>query len=416
MVRTFRSLFGFLGKVARSRAHSQKKITRRAMDTSSSAKTKESDNVSDNKLSSLAAVSVAAPPAIVETGSSSKTATATSENLEAKIESWKSSVSKTLRLNSIVNKTKRLRRRQEIEALEKRVAKSEKVKEMKHAETERSVDSMIEAITARMAMDCRLEEKEKAKKRKRRRPRRTLTEEETRRVEDSFGGRDADLVADKFKIELTREKFRCLRDSTWLNDDVILFFLEIIKENCNARAAKDESLPKVHVFNTFFVSKLLEERGGYNFRNVRRWTRKVKIFEMDVVIVPVNQGNTHWTMAAIFPKKREIRFYDSMGSKGRRYLNGLKRYIIDEWADKQERHKLDSSTKPDPEAWRLISTGTSVPQQHNGVDCGVFVCAFAECLACGYDLDFSQSDMPFFRRHIGLSILSNGTLVPAPPE
>jgi Ulp1 family protease len=87
---------------------------------------------------------------------------------------------------------------------------------------------------------------------------------------------------------------------------------------------------------------------------------------------------------------------------------------MDEWKDKKERHKLDESTKPVPSDWKLEVTGRSVPQQHNGCDCGVFTCAFAQCVSLDLPFDFSQSIMPHFRRHIALSIVSNGVLIPDP--
>ena len=74
----------------------------------------------------------------------------------------------------------------------------------------------------------------------------------------------------------------------------------------------------------------------------------MSIFDRDVVFVPINQGNTHWTSAAIFIKQKVIRYYDSMAGNGMSELRTLRKYLVDEWNDKKERHKLDESTKPVP--------------------------------------------------------------------
>jgi Ulp1 family protease len=84
--------------------------------------------------------------------------------------------------------------------------------------------------------------------------------------------------------------------------------------------------------------------------------------------------------------------------------------------------------------WPAQCTGTSVPQQHNGCDCGIFMIAFLECasvgrcvapaclslltlpltllgalLPCCRPMDFSQADIPFQRRRLLTHIL-NGSI------
>lgn len=84
-------------------------------------------------------------------------------------------------------------------------------------------------------------------------------------------------------MDVTRNDFATLDGLNWLNDIIINFYLELIKE----RSEQCEDLPKVHVMNTVFLGKLLEQ--GYS--SVRRWTRKVDIFAYDVIPVPVS---FHW--------------------------------------------------------------------------------------------------------------------------
>lgn len=46
-----------------------------------------------------------------------------------------------------------------------------------------------------------------------------------------------------------------------------------------------------------------------------------------------------------------------------------------------------------------------MPQQTNGYDCGVFVLKYADYIARDAELDFTQSDMPHFRKIIMLDLL-----------
>jgi sentrin-specific protease 1 len=81
-------------------------------------------------------------------------------------------------------------------------------------------------------------------------------------------------------MNITRHDFATLDGLNWLNDEVINFYMELIKE----RSEQVEHLPKVHVMNTFFLGKLLQN--GHS--GVRRWTRKVDIFSVDIIPIPVS--------------------------------------------------------------------------------------------------------------------------------
>lgn len=301
--------------------------------------------------------------------------------------------------------------KEDIKRVEENLSAIRKKREKEEEAFRKKLKAEIDDITGRFAIGLDLDGG--SKKRKRGKSERRLNDAQRKIVSDALTGDPSDVVVSKFNVDMKRKKLRCVRDGTWLNDEVINFYIEILKEYSAAKRNEDEQFPNVHLHNSFFYAKLAGERGGYNYRNVRRWTRKVKIFDKDVVVIPINRGNTHWTCAAIFPRRKEIKYYDSMAGKGKDVLRALSQYVVDEWKDKKERHKLDETTKPDLSEWKTISTGSDVPQQHNGCDCGVFVCAFAQCLSCGIDpFDFSQKDMPNFRRHIALSIVSNGTLTP----
>lgn len=94
--------------------------------------------------------------------------------------------------------------------------------------------------------------------------------------------------------------------------------MELLKER-NAKLGA--AAPKCHIFNTFFYP-LLMDSGKYNYPRVRGWTRKVDIFAMDKVVVPVHMGN-HWCLAIINFKQKRIEYYDSLGSNNNNCLKVL---------------------------------------------------------------------------------------------
>jgi hypothetical protein len=84
------------------------------------------------------------------------------------------------------------------------------------------------------------------------------------------------------------------------------------------------------------------------------------------------------------------------------YMNGLLRWIQDEGKKKEVIVKK--------EEWTLIDHGREFPQQGNGYDCGTFAIVCADHLiddlpVTGSESSFSQENMPFWRKKIGVDIL-----------
>ena len=55
---------------------------------------------------------------------------------------------------------------------------------------------------------------------------------------------------------------------------------------------EQEGMPRVHAFNTFFYPKVMSD----GQQAVKRWTKKVDIFSMEFILVPVHLG-MHWCLA-----------------------------------------------------------------------------------------------------------------------
>ena len=95
-------------------------------------------------------------------------------------------------------------------------------------------------------------------------------------------------------------------------------------------AKRDEELCRInpdrkrcHFFKSFFMTKLLneghaEKDGEYEYRNVKRWSKKVPgkdIFALDKVFFPINVGEVHWVCACAYIQEKRIQYYDSFVSR-----------------------------------------------------------------------------------------------------
>ena len=51
-------------------------------------------------------------------------------------------------------------------------------------------------------------------------------------------------------------------------------------------------------YNSFFMSKLLDENNQYNFSKVKRYVKQ-EMFKKKRIILPINIQNTHWASGVI---------------------------------------------------------------------------------------------------------------------
>uniref|UniRef100_A0A182P6Y7 Ubiquitin-like protease family profile domain-containing protein n=1 Tax=Anopheles epiroticus TaxID=199890 RepID=A0A182P6Y7_9DIPT len=199
------------------------------------------------------------------------------------------------------------------------------------------------------------------------------------------------VVMEKFNLRITGNDLVTLQDLNWLNDAVINFYMELLRERSELK--RDQGLPKVYTMNTFFLPQLL--RMGYS--GVRRWTRKVDLLAHDVIVVPVHVGGIHWCMSTIDLRHKTIHYYDSMGSPNNAVLNALEQYLCEE--------SLDKRKTPFDKSGLTKQNMRDCPRQKNGSDCGVFSCMFAEFLTRDHAITFDQSNMPYFRKKMTVEIM-----------
>ncbi|KAJ8017026.1 hypothetical protein DPEC_G00013490 [Dallia pectoralis] len=207
-------------------------------------------------------------------------------------------------------------------------------------------------------------------------------------------GSQDEVLSEGFRLTITRKDLQTLSHLNWLNDEVINFYMNLLVER-----SKNPSMPTVHTFNTFFFPKL--RSAGYSA--VRRWTKKMDIFSVDIILVPVHLG-VHWCLAVVDLRKRSVTYFDSMGGNNDDACKILLQYLQQESKDKKGKD-MDASD------WTLQSKKRNeIPQQMNGSDCGMFTCKYAEYITRDKPITFTQKHMPYFRRRMVWEIL-NRTLL-----
>ncbi|CAL4931077.1 unnamed protein product [Urochloa decumbens] len=227
-----------------------------------------------------------------------------------------------------------------------------------------------------------------------------LTVEEENEVRECFNARGPSKVLvlhESSNIEVSKEKFQCLRPGCWLNDEVINLYLELLKER---EKREPKRFLKCHFFNTFFYKKLACGKNGYDYKSVKRWTTRKKLgyelIECDKIFVPVHK-DVHWCLAIINMKENTFQYLDSLGGMDHNVPSILARYIAEEVKDKSNKIINTSS-------WHEEIVD-DIPLQQNGWDCGMFMLKYIDFHSRGLNLSFSQENMKYFRMRTAKEIL-----------
>ena len=135
-----------------------------------------------------------------------------------------------------------------------------------------------------------------------------VTQEDRLRISNDLESAESNrVIIEKFSIDMTVKKLQCLRPRQWLNDEVINFYFHMLMSGLYRRDG-------FFSFSSFFFVKLLVPNVGYTYKNVRRWTKNVDIFSKKKIFIPINIGNSHWTLLLIDLMIKTIFYYDSLGN------------------------------------------------------------------------------------------------------
>jgi len=205
-------------------------------------------------------------------------------------------------------------------------------------------------------------------------------------------------VVQKFNINIIKRDLYCLTGENWLNDKVLEFYLQEVAVRSQSPHWRSTGLPRVHCMSTYFFLNLIMR--GYE-GSIQRWNKDIDIFTFHLVLVPIHLQE-HWCLAIIDFRTKALLYYDPMGGENMPALSALLNYIGQEHLHKKGR-PLDLK----PFAKAMVK---DFPEQENTADCGMFVAKAAEFFTREQPVNFTQDDMPYFRKRMIWEIIK-GTLI-----
>ena len=208
-------------------------------------------------------------------------------------------------------------------------------------------------------------------------------------------------VVKSFKITITSTDLYGLNADNWVNDNIIEFYMKMIADRSRQEIYRNLRHPTVHAMSTYFFQNLMM-RGPHA---LERWTRKEDIFDFDVILIPIHQEE-HWCLAVVDFRSPGVFYYDSMGGHNMPALSLIMDYLKQEYARKRNA-ELDLKNY-------VKDVVEDCPKQENGADCGIFACKIAEYLSRDAKLQFTQQDMPFYRKLMVYEISKKRLLMDQP--
>ncbi|XP_028075845.1 probable ubiquitin-like-specific protease 2B isoform X4 [Camellia sinensis] len=168
---------------------------------------------------------------------------------------------------------------------------------------------------------------------------------------------------DSDAVSISKRDVDLLQPDTFVNDTIIDFYIKYLKNEM-----KPEERHRFFFFNSFFFRKLIDLdkdppssfEGRAAFQRVRKWTRKVNLFEKDYVLIPVN-FNYHWSLIVICHPGEVAKFQDEDVEKSLKvpcilHMDSIKgnhtglkdfiqSYLWEEWKERQKEASEDISSK-----------------------------------------------------------------------
>ena len=227
--------------------------------------------------------------------------------------------------------------------------------------------------------------------------------------EESQGATDTDTNRAKLMsyegVEVTVADLQRLWPGCLFNDVIIELEMKRIERQVLDPAERSKYL----FFNPFFVKKLsLAPSTRFTSCGLDRWTRDVRVFDKQFLIVPVNEAN-HWVLVVVCLQGGVFEdvpgpvllFFDSLGTCSiGKYGQRIRKWLNEEWERQQsaqDKETIVVVTEEEEDAERMgearmRSTRArfnsesmpshvlkNLPHQDNNQDCGVFMLHYVEC-------------------------------------
>uniref|UniRef100_A0A2N9FA67 Ubiquitin-like protease family profile domain-containing protein n=1 Tax=Fagus sylvatica TaxID=28930 RepID=A0A2N9FA67_FAGSY len=208
---------------------------------------------------------------------------------------------------------------------------------------------------------------------------------------------------DSDAVSISKRDVDLLQPDTFINDTIIDFYIKYLKNQI-----PPEERNRFHFFNSFFFRKLADmdkdptsaSDGRAAFLRVRKWTRKVDIFEKDYIFIPIN-FNLHWSLIVICHPGEVARLEDEDLDKSAKVpcilhmdsikgshtgiKNLIQSYLWEEWKERQKAALEDISSR----FLNLRFVSLELPQQENSFDCGLFLLHYLELFLAESPVNFS---------------------------
>lgn len=254
-----------------------------------------------------------------------------------------------------------------------------------------------------------------------------LSEEFSEEFEDPCFGRFEESLeefvfpkGDPDAVTISGRDVELLQPGIFINDTLIDFYIKYLQSKIS-----ESQRQACHFFNSFFFRKLAdldkfpdtEVVSREAFLRVRKWTRRMNIFEKDYIFIPVNYSY-HWSLivicnpgAAILEDDHQsktpcILHMDSINGTHGNLSKLIQSYLWEEW---RERHMVDEASFVNAENfYNMPFISLEVPQQNNMYDCGLFLLHYVEMFLKAAPTTFSLSEL-----ENTTYFLSNDWFVPA---
>jgi sentrin-specific protease 7 len=220
-------------------------------------------------------------------------------------------------------------------------------------------------------------------------------------------------------VSISKRDVELLLPETFVNDTIIDFYIKYLTTRIESTEKR-----RFHFFNSFFFRKLADldkdqgraPEGRAAFLRVRKWTRKINVFEKDFLFIPVN-FNLHWSLIVIcYPgevatfkdadtklsgKVPCILHMDSLKGSHTGLKDIIQSYLWEEW---KERHPESASDNLD-KFLNLRFVSLELPQQDNSFDCGLFLLHYVELFLMDAPRNFNPLKIDVFSGFVSSGIL-----------
>jgi sentrin-specific protease 1 len=120
----------------------------------------------------------------------------------------------------------------------------------------------------------------------------------------------------------------------------------------------------------------------------------------------------HWATAVLDVVGGALHYYDSMAQDDpadAAHVHGEVLTKLLRWVTEFTELVGGAAGRIDASSWPIYYyTPEDVPQQNNSNDCGVFATLFSTFVMAGKPFDFSQADIPYWRRRLVLNVAAAG--------